>query len=286
MTDAEVSDADPTSRTRRLKHYLSVDLRVDWLIEIQLLLLTFGTGVQDAISFPDFHCFASNQTGNTVILAVGLAGLGGDLFDIANVGISLALFIGGAIMTGQIANIVGARRRAWLIFSHLLQTVMAFGAAAIAASHDVQESGPWAQSAIALLAFSSGAQVASMRPLRVQEITTAMATAAWVDLVVDPKLFAIHNHSRDRRALFLAALVAGSFAGAYAHFPIGSSNTLILSAVSKLLVTVTLLFNRNADIVYPARYRNYRNVNTVLQRRYSQIQRDDAWGIQQKTLTD
>ncbi|KAK5400779.1 hypothetical protein LTR06_011271 [Exophiala xenobiotica] len=228
MTDAEVSDADPTSRTRRLKHYLSVDLRVDWLIEIQLLLLTFGTGVQDAISFPDFHCFASNQTGNTVILAVGLAGLGGDLFNIANVGISLALFIGGAIMTGQIANI----------------TVMAFGAAAIAASHDVQESGPWAQGAIALLAFSSGAQVASMRPLRVQEITTAMATAAWVDLVVDPKLFAIHNHSRDRRALFLAALVAGSFAGAYAHLPIGSSNTLILSAVSKLLVTVTLLFNR------------------------------------------
>jgi hypothetical protein len=26
------------------------------------------TGIQDAISFPDYHCFASNQTGNTVFL--------------------------------------------------------------------------------------------------------------------------------------------------------------------------------------------------------------------------
>jgi Protein of unknown function (DUF1275) len=82
-----------------------------------------------------------------------------------------------------------------------------------------------------------------MRPMRVQEITTAMATAAWVDLVIDPQLLAVHNHARDRRALFLVALVAGSFAGAYAHPPIGSANTLILSAVGKMLVTVTLLFN-------------------------------------------
>lgn len=240
-TEADMSNAGPSSRVRR---YLSADLRVDWLLEIQLLLLTFGTGIQDAISFPDFHCFASNQTGNTVILAVGLAGLGGDLFNVADVGISLALFIGGATITGQIANIVGVRKRVWLIFSHFCQTMMAFGAAIIAATQDVQVSGPWAQAAIALLAFSSGAQVASMRPLRIQEITTAMATAAWVDLVIDPNFLTIRNHSRDRRALFLAALVAGSFAGAYAHPAVGSSNTLILSAVSKALVTLTLLFNR------------------------------------------
>lgn len=246
LLDAEMSDAKSACHTQRLKDYLSADVRVDWLIEVQLLLLTFGTGIQDAISFPDFHCFASNQTGNSVILAVGLAGLGGGLFNIANVGISLALFIGGAFMTGQIAHKIGVRKRVWLIISHFLQTMMAFGAAIIAATHDVQKSGPWAQGAIALLAFSSGAQVASMRPLRIQEITTAMATAAWVDFVIDPEILALHNHPRDRRALFLAALIAGSFAGAYAHRAIGTSNTLILSAISKVLVTVTLLFNHEA----------------------------------------
>ena len=122
---------------------------------------------------------------------------------------------------------------------------MAFGAAAVQAVYGVQKSGPSALGAMTLLAFSSGAQVASMRPLRIQEITTAMATAAWVDLVIDPKLLAIRNHPRDRRALFLAILVAGSFAGAFAHPVIGSSNTLIISAAGKLLVTISLLFNRS-----------------------------------------
>ncbi|KAJ9634395.1 hypothetical protein H2204_006220 [Knufia peltigerae] len=229
----------------RLKRYLLSSIGVDWLIETQLLLLTFSTGMQDAISFPDFHCFASNQTGNSVILAVGLAGQGGDLFDIKNVGVSLAVFVSGALVTGQIARIVGPRLRVWLFVTHLMQTVMGFGAAILQATYGPNESGPSALGAISLLAFSSSAQVASMRPFRIQEITTAMATAAWVDLVIDPKLLAMNNHPRDRRALFLGILIAGSFAGAFAHRRIGSSNTLIIAAAIKLLVTVSLLANRS-----------------------------------------
>lgn len=243
-TNPEEPKGEAILKHSKLYHYLVAPLRVDYLVEIQLLLLTFSTGIQDAISFPDYHCFASNQTGNSVVLAVGLAGLAGDLFDMANVGISLALFVAGAIITGQIAHLVGPRGRAWLFFTHLMQTLMAFGAAIIQAIYHVRSSGPTAMGAIALLAFSSGAQVASMRPLRVPEITTAMATAAWVDLVVDPRLLAPNNHSRNRRALFLVTLVLGSFAGAFMHISIGSANTLIVSAVGKLLVTLTILFNR------------------------------------------
>lgn len=228
----------------QIRSYLLGPLRVDWLVDVELLLLTFSTGIQDAISFPDFHCFASNQTGNTVVLAVGLAGLGGDLFELTNVGVSLAMFVLGSTLTGQIANVVGPRCRAWLLLTHLVQTTMAFGAAAIQAVYGVKASGSSVLGAIALLAFSSGAQVASMRPMRRSEITTAMATAAWVDLVIDPKLFALRNLSRDRRALFLAVLVGGSFAGAYGHVGIGSANTLIVCAAGKTLVTLLLLANR------------------------------------------
>ncbi|KEF55102.1 uncharacterized protein A1O9_08755 [Exophiala aquamarina CBS 119918] len=235
---------EPRSKKTRLQNYLLSSLRVDILIEAQLLLLTFSTGIQDAISFPDFHCFASNQTGNSVVLAVGLAGLGSDLFNVSNVGVSLGCFIGGAITTGQISHFAGQRRRAWLLFSHLLQTIMIFGAAWIQSNSAARGSGPSALGAIALLAFSSGAQVASMRPMRIPEITTAMATAAWVDLVVDSNLLVLKNRSRDRRALFLLALVAGSFAGAFMHVGIGSSNALIVSACGKLLVFLTIFFNR------------------------------------------
>jgi len=42
----------------------------------------------------------------------------------------------------------------------------------------------------------------------------------------------------------LAALVAGSFAGAFMHRGIGSANALVISAVGKLVVTLSLLLNR------------------------------------------
>lgn len=230
--------------TSKMRAYFAAPLRVDALIELQLLLLTFSIGIQDAIAFPDFKCFASNQTGNTVVLAVGAAGLGGDQFDLLNIAISLSTFVAGATTTGQIANIVGRRRRDWLLATHFAQTIMVFGAAAIQRVSGNQGTGPFANGSIALLAFASGAQVASMRPMRIQEITTAMATAAWVDFVIDPKLLSSTNRSRDRRALFLLTLVGGSFVGAFTYKAIGSSNTLILSAAVKLLVTLTLLLNR------------------------------------------
>jgi uncharacterized membrane protein YoaK (UPF0700 family) len=227
--------------------YLSNSLRVDVLLELQLVLLTFSTGIQDAISYPDFHCFASNQTGNSVVLAVGLAGLGGDLFSMSNVGLSLGMFLAGAIVTGQVAHFFGPRKRGWLVFNHFLQTMMTFGAAIIQAKFHGAGTGPSAMGALTLLAFASGAQVASMRPFRIQEITTAMATAAWVDLVIDPQLLGQQNRPRDRRVSFLVALVAGSFAGAFMYVRIGASNALIVSGMGKLVVTGLLLFNRDED---------------------------------------
>lgn len=227
-----------------MRSCLAEPLRVDLFVELQLLLLTFSIGIQDAIAFPDFKCFASNQTGNTVVLAVGAAGVGRDQFSLPNIGISLATFIAGATITGQIANIVGATRRDWLLVTHLAQTIMVFGAAAVQGASGGQGTGSFAMGSIALLAFSSGAQVASMRPMRVQEITTAMATAAWVDFVIDPMLLSSNNRPRNRRALFLLTLIAGSFAGAFMYKAVGSANTLILSAAVKLLVTLTLLLNK------------------------------------------
>ncbi|KAI6813702.1 hypothetical protein KC327_g18147 [Hortaea werneckii] len=196
-----------------MKGFLLDELRTNSLVEIQLLLLSFSIGIQDAIAFPDFKCFASNQTGNTVLLATGAAGLGGTDFSLSNIGISLGCFVASAMATGQIGNALGPRRRYFLFASHLIQTAMAFGAAALQAVSGGEGSGSFAMGSIALLAFSSGGQVASMRPMRVQEITTAMATAAWVDFVIDPGLFVLNNHSRDRRALFLLVLIAGSFVG-------------------------------------------------------------------------
>ena len=230
--------------SNKIRHYLSATLNVDFLLEVQLLLLTFSTGIQDAVSYPDFRCFASNQTGNSVVLAVGLAGHDDSIFNLSNVGLSLGMFLAGAIMTGQLANLVGPCGRLWLITNHLIQTLLTFVAAIIHPVYSPSGNSPSSMGSLALLAFASGAQVASMRPFRIQEITTAMATAAWVDLVIDPRLLRLGNRSRNRRAGFLIALVLGSFAGAFMRTGIGSSNALFVAGAGKALVTVLLFLNR------------------------------------------
>ena len=235
--------AKRTSCSARVSEYLASSIKVDILVETQLLILTLSTGVQDAISFPDFRCFASNQTGNTVLMAVGAAGIGGDLFHLPSIGVSLALFVAGAAMTGHIGHAIGSRRRAWLLFTNLTQTAMVFGAAAIQFTHGVQQTGGWAWATIALLSFSSGAQVGACRAMQVPEITTAMATAAWVDFVIDPNFLVQSNRPRNRRALFLAFLVAGSFMGAFMRVRIGSAWALVVSALGKTLATAILLFS-------------------------------------------
>ncbi|KAF4948406.1 hypothetical protein FSARC_13751 [Fusarium sarcochroum] len=246
----ELTEPQPNKLSaRNFRHYSTANLKIDFLLETQLIILTFCIGIQDAISYPDFQCFASNQTGNSVVLAIGVAGDHSNLFSPSNVGLSLGMFISGALITGQLANVVGPRGRAWLIVSHAVQTLMTFTAAAIHSLPGSKGTGPLAMASLALLAFASGAQVASMRPFRIQEITTAMATAAWVDFVIDPNLLGLKNRPRDRRAAFLVALVAGSFAGAFMRSGIGSSNALIVSAAGKMLVTTTFLFNREETSV-------------------------------------
>lgn len=55
------------SKFNRMHTHLSSPIRVDIVAEIELLIITFCTGIQDVTTFPDYHCFASNQTGKLAI---------------------------------------------------------------------------------------------------------------------------------------------------------------------------------------------------------------------------
>lgn len=175
-------------RTRRRKWPLNLNPRTylqenvcdDTLVEVELLLLAFATGIQDAATYPDYLCFASNQTGNTVLLAVSAARLApaeGSMPNVANTLMSLGMFIAGALIFGQIGNLLGCRRRSWLLLSNFLQTAMVFAATALQYAYPILVEGGHALAVIALLAFASGGQVAMARGLKITEITTAMATA-------------------------------------------------------------------------------------------------------------
>ncbi|KAK4217687.1 hypothetical protein QBC37DRAFT_414371 [Rhypophila decipiens] len=242
---SEPASAERTSFSSRTWKYLNAPVRPCGFVELQLLVTTFCTGLQDAVSFPDFHCFASNQTGNTVflMLAIALPEMNGEWFLTSNIGMALGMFIAGALITGQLGHIIGRQRRLWLIFCNLIQTAMVFATAGIQYVHGIDLEGPKTPVCIALLAFAAGSQVVQSRSLEMTEITTAMATAAWLDLIIDRRILAVENRSRNRRAAFLASLVLGSLAGAYMFKNVGSPAAIAVSGAGKLLVTVMFFFS-------------------------------------------
>ncbi|KAK3937070.1 hypothetical protein QBC46DRAFT_393619 [Diplogelasinospora grovesii] len=235
----------PSSFASRAWQHLKAPVRPSGFAEFELTLLTFCTGLQDAISFPDYHCFTSNQTGNTVflMLAIALPHLDGEMFITANIGTALGLFLAAGWVTGQLSHIIGPRRRIWLMLCNFVQACLVLAAAAIQHTHGVQLTGAWTLAVLGLLAFASGSQVVQSRSLQMTEISTAMATAAWVDLVIDPHLFTLKNRPRTRRIAFLASLVLGALVGAFIYKTAGSAAAIAVSGAGKLLVAFMYLFN-------------------------------------------
>ncbi|KAJ6126399.1 hypothetical protein N7523_002011 [Penicillium sp. IBT 18751x] len=111
--------------TDRRRSRLSGEVAEDIDLELELMGLALATGIMDATTFPDYHVFVSNQTGNTALLAVGALRIGGDLVKLQNVGISLGLFIASGMILGQLDNSLGPRRRLWLVITNMLQTSLA-----------------------------------------------------------------------------------------------------------------------------------------------------------------
>ena len=231
---------------KRIRQHLAGRVQVNILAETELLILTFCTGIQDATTFPDYHCFASNQTGNTIMLAMAilLPEVTDKLFVTKNIGVALGFFLAAGWVTGQLGHIIGPRSRLWIVFCNLIQTLLVFIAAAIQYAYGVDLQSGRTTVVIGLLAFAAGSQVVLSRSLAITEISTAMATAAWVDLLVDPNLFAAKNRPRNRRASFLAAIVAGAFFGAGIYRSLGSAAAVLFSGVGKLIVTLMFLFNK------------------------------------------
>jgi hypothetical protein len=165
------------------------------------------------------------------------------MFITANIGAALGFFVFGGWSTGQVSHLVGPKRRWWLILCNFFQSCLVFTAAVIQYQYGTEKQGVAAITGVALLAYASGSQVVQSRSLAMTEISTAMATAAWVDLMIDPNMLSKNNRPRNRRVLFLLALILGTLTGAGVYKVAGSAPAVFLSAVGKLLVTIMYFFN-------------------------------------------
>jgi uncharacterized membrane protein YoaK (UPF0700 family) len=209
-----------------------------------LVALGFATGVTDAMSYKTFTAFASNQTGNTVLLALIITGTLSGRF--SSTCASFLGFVLAGFISGQLSHLIGNHRRWWIVFNSFFQTALIFIVVILLYKRVILATDNDAYILVLLLAIACGCQVAMARLLSCPEIPTAMVTSPFIDLLIDPKLLQRHNLPRNRRFFYLMFFLAGVIVGSFSYTRVNSEFTLIIAGIVKGLVTLSFFFNPKA----------------------------------------
>src|SRR4051794_10876305 len=193
-----------------------------------MLALTVLTGVVDAVSILSLgRVFVANMTGNVVFVGFALAGASG--FSLSASLSALAGFLVGAALGGRAVERLGTHRGRLLVVvsgAELVLVLVALLAAVLAGPRP----GAGARIVIAaLLALAMGAQNATVRQLKVFDLTTTVLTMTLTGIAADYRQrdrFAIV-----RRLLAVAAMLAGATAGALLVLDVDDTAALGLAAL-------------------------------------------------------
>jgi uncharacterized membrane protein YoaK (UPF0700 family) len=173
---------------------------------IPLMILTFSTGIVDAVGYLGLDkVFAGNMTGNVVILGMAIAGA-----DLPVLGplVALGAFMVGAAACGRAlrgsSQAWTSRTRAVLLCVGVLLGVSAVGVGNVS----------FALFVTLVLALSMGAQAAAARHVKVADVTTVVVTSTITGLSADSWFG--HNAAQPwaRRAAAIALMLLGALIGA------------------------------------------------------------------------
>jgi uncharacterized membrane protein YoaK (UPF0700 family) len=177
-----------------------------------LLVLTFTTGVIDAASYLGLgHVFTANMTGNVVLLGFGIAG--GSGLPVVSPIVSLVAFLVGATVGGRMAAVFPAGA-VHLSRSMLIEIGVVLVAALLALVFDITPNGFSGDLVIALLAFGMGVRNATVRRVKVADLTTTVLTMTLTGLAADSPLAGGEGEGSGRRTAAVLAMLLGAIAGA------------------------------------------------------------------------
>lgn len=182
-----------------------------------LLLLSVTTGLVDAISVLGLgKVFTANMTGNVVFL--GFAASGAPGFTFAPYVVAIASFMAGAMIAGRVGkHHAGLPLRRWLLTAASVEAISLWIAAAVAVGFDVaaQSPGSSVYIIIALTGFAMGFRNATIRQLKVPDLTTTVLTLTITGLAADSAVAGGANPNWARRLGSVAAIFLGAAMGAY-----------------------------------------------------------------------
>ena len=219
-------------------------------LPLVLLVLTFTTGLLDAVSYLGLgRVFSGIQTGNLVVLGFALAGTSG--FSIAGPAVALASFFLGAALGGRLAIRLSRRHRRWFALALAVEALLIGVGAAVTAGLGADALDDWrTYAAIALLAAAMGLRSATIRRLAAPEVTTTVLTSTITGLATDAGAFSAAPGRHAWQLATIGARLLGAVAGAIL---LRESLTLPLAVVTALIVVSAMAY------VTPVFLRDWRN---------------------------
>lgn len=181
-----------------------------------LFLLTFSTGVVDAVSYLGLgHIFTANVTGNVVLLGFAVAEVPG--LSVARSALSLAAFFLGAVLGGRLGRRMGSSdENRWLGTAFSWEGGLLLLAALLSVWNGefTSADSPAIYVLIAITAVAMGVRNSTVRKLAVADLTTTVLTLTVTGLAADSSLAGGTNPRWATRLMATVTVLVGAAIGA------------------------------------------------------------------------
>jgi uncharacterized membrane protein YoaK (UPF0700 family) len=178
-----------------------------------LLLLTFATGLVDAVSVLVLgHVFVANMTGNVIFLGFWFVPHSG--VDMAAAVVAFVSFLTGTVLGGRLARHLDAEVRRWLVVSLSVEVVLMGTLAVLAGAGVLEYQDRGRMLLIAGLAITFGMQNATARQFGIQELSTTVLTSTIVGIGFDSRLAGGTGRREGLRYGVVLTMLGGAVLGA------------------------------------------------------------------------
>ncbi|GAT08669.1 DUF1275 domain-containing protein [Mycolicibacterium novocastrense] len=178
-----------------------------------LLLLTFATGLVDAVSVLKLgHVFVANMTGNVIFLGFWLVPHSG--VDVTAALVAFAGFVAGAVVSGRLTRHLGPDVRRWLVITMTFEVALLAVLSVLAGIGVLDYEENTKLLLIAGLAVAFGVQNSSAQQFGIQELSTTVLTTTIVRIGFDSRLAGGTGEREKLRYSVVLTMCAGAVVGA------------------------------------------------------------------------
>lgn len=180
---------------------------------VALLLLTFATGLVDAVSVLVLgHVFVANMTGNVIFLGFWFVERSG--VDMTAAVVAFICFVAGTVLGGRLARHLDTHVRRWLTAALGLEVAVLVTLSILAGTGVLNYQDRGRLILIAGLAMTFGSQNATARQFGIQELSTTVLTSTIVGIGFDSRLAGGTGHREKLRYGVVLTMLGGAVIGA------------------------------------------------------------------------